>query len=289
MDAEPRLSGDGPDRDDAWRENYETTVALAVRLDAMRRFLRAGGPFGLQVLVREDVHGRRVLEVGPGSGGHAARLLDRTRARPACWVLLDRSEAMAREAVARVGRRTTAARAVVGEIERLPVADEARFDLIVAMHVLQHVASPLRAVRALAARLAPRGRLLVTTMDSRDGDELRRLVRRGLRSRGLRAEEVARLGLSTATAQRTLRRVFGRVEVRIQRGALEFPAADDAVRYASSMAWLAGFPRAVRDEVHDDIRRAALRGIARDGVFRVRKGSATFLASGSRDARRAGR
>jgi len=267
-----------PDDDDSWRENYRTTVALAVRLDAMRRFLRSEGAFGLDVLAREDVEGRRVLEVGCGSGVHVRRFVERTGARPASWTFLDRSEAMAHEAVGRARGAVRGVRAVVGEIERLPVAADARFDLIVAMHVIQHVDGRLRAVRALASRLAPGGRLLVTTVGGRDMASVRRRVRASLRAQGCRAAETAVLTYPAAEARRHLRAVLGAVRETAQTGALEFPTADDAVRYADSMAWLDGWPAPVRDRVLGDLRDAAGRTISREGAFRVEKESVTFVA-----------
>lgn len=288
----PSVAGDGDG--DAWRANYATTVALAVRLDALRRFLRTSGPFGLQTLSAADVADRRVLEVGCGGGGHAARLLGRPGVRCAEWVLLDRSEEMVRTALARVRaavgrRRASSVRGVVGDVDHLPIARGARFDWVVAMHVHQHLASPLRATRALAARLAPGGRLLLTTMDARDNDELRRIVRRRLRASGVATDGVASPRAAAAAMLRGLRRVFRSVVVHVQHGVLEFPTADDALRYVGSMAWLDGVPDDVRDAVRSDLRAAALREIARTGTFRVTKSAATFIASAPRPQRRRSR
>ena len=167
-------------------------------------------------------------------------------------------------------------------VETFPIPEPAftleQFDLIVAMHVLQHVDGKLRAVRALAERLSPGGRLLVTTVGGRDMGSLRRRVRASLRAQGCRAEETAVLTHPAAEARRHLRAVFGTVREHAQTGALEFPTADDAVRYADSMAWLDGYPTRVRDGVHGDVRDAAERAIARDGAFRVEKESVTFVA-----------
>jgi SAM-dependent methyltransferase len=270
----------------SWRANYETTVALAVRLETMRRYHRTSGPFGYDVLGAADVAWRRILEVGCGAGVHARRCVERLGVLPAAWVLLDRSEAMAREAQARLRPLVPAARAVVGEIERLPLADGPRFDVVVAMHVVQHVRGKVRALRALASRLAPGGRLVLTASGASDGRELRRLLRASLRAEGVPNRGAgARLHVASQ-AERQLRRVFRRVVAVPRPGTLEFDDPEAAVRYFATMPWLDGHGKRVRDAVHRRVRDAAARAVRERGVFRVTKSATTFVASEPLPSRR---
>jgi cyclopropane fatty-acyl-phospholipid synthase-like methyltransferase len=100
--------------------------------------------------------GRRVLDVGCGTGQQAIRL-----ARAGCAVEgTDVSEDMLREAAA------GAERAGVGDRMRLVLGDlsqlDGPFDDILCLNVLDHVEDPPPLLRAMAHLLAPRGRLLVS-------------------------------------------------------------------------------------------------------------------------------
>ncbi len=266
---------------EAWRASYVTTGPLEVRLDTMRRFYRATGQFGLDVLPPEELDGRSVLEIGPGTGGHVARFFARTGVRPQSWVLLDRSEAMVRTARAAIGPHCATV-GVVGDADRVPLRGARRFDWIVAMHVLPFARSPRRVIAALGACLAPGGRLLLTTPGTSDMAPTRRLVRSVVRERGLPWRTVATLGYASATAERHLRAAFDEVTVHAQRGELEFPDADAPARYIGSMAWIADAPRDACEAVERAVRAAAARDIARHGVHRMPKLAATFVAAGPR-------
>ena len=267
-----------------WRENYVTTDALGLRLEVMRRFKRGTGAFGLDVLRRRDVHGRRVLEIGPGTGLHASGFLARTGAVPASWVALDRSEAMAR-ATRSACRDDRGVHVVVGDAELLPVAARTRFDLVVAMHVLPFAAHPRRVLEALAARLAKDGRVLVTVHGDDDGRDVRRAIRRAVRDSGLPWRPIATIGYSRTPAERDLRSVFRTVDVHVEDVALHLPDPDWAVRYFGSMPWLGGLPASVRRRADAAVRTLARHAIERGGELRVPKGSVTLVASQPRRRR----
>jgi 2-polyprenyl-3-methyl-5-hydroxy-6-metoxy-1,4-benzoquinol methylase len=99
--------------------------------------------------------GKRVLDAGCGEGYGAARL-----AGVAAHVLgVDRAEAVA---VARARHRHERLAYEVADLERLD-ALEARFDLVVSFQVIEHLPDPAGFLRALGARTAPGGELIVTT------------------------------------------------------------------------------------------------------------------------------
>src|SRR6185503_16701914 len=100
-------------------------------------------------------------------------------------VLVDRSEAMLRAASAAIAPWVGAAPAVLADAAALPISKRARFEQIVAMHVLPFVDAPRRVLAGLGARLVPGGHLLVTTPGTGDLAPVRRIVRDVLRARGL--------------------------------------------------------------------------------------------------------
>jgi SAM-dependent methyltransferase len=106
------------------------------------------------VLERVQAHAaaRTVLDFGCYNGGMLAQL-------PRS---LQRHGVEVSSAAAALARQTASAQ-VVPSLERLDSAQ--RFDVIVAMDVIEHVHSPLALATRLVHRLAPGGRLIVTTGD----------------------------------------------------------------------------------------------------------------------------
>lgn len=118
-----------------------------------------------QQLVLQRLHepatASRVLDFGCYSGGFLARLSPR----------FEKFGVEVATAAAEVARERTGAR-VVARLEELDA--KLLFDVIVMMDVVEHVPSPLRLLEQLLQRLAPGGRLLLTTGDG--GNLLWRLV-----------------------------------------------------------------------------------------------------------------
>jgi ubiquinone/menaquinone biosynthesis C-methylase UbiE len=105
-----------------------------------------------------DMRGRRVLDVGCGTGGKAAfyATLD-----PAMLIALDVSERNVAQARAFGSAERLDARSlfVAAGAERLPFAD-ASFDLVTATDTFEHFAKPLEVLREMARVLRPGGHVV---------------------------------------------------------------------------------------------------------------------------------
>ena len=112
----------------------------------------------VDVLVHEflaglDLHGRRVLDAGCGTGRATAALA----ARGADVVAVDLGERL----VART-RRRCACRALVGTVLSLPFPN-ASFDVVLSTEVIEHLPDPAAAVKEFARVLTPGGHLVLST------------------------------------------------------------------------------------------------------------------------------
>jgi 2-polyprenyl-3-methyl-5-hydroxy-6-metoxy-1,4-benzoquinol methylase len=94
--------------------------------------------------------GGSALEVGCGPGLMLAALHRRG------WRVLGIER---NEAVAEAARRATGIEIVATRVESLP--PDARFDLIIMFHVLEHISEPVELLRECAKRLLPGGRLIM--------------------------------------------------------------------------------------------------------------------------------
>jgi SAM-dependent methyltransferase len=108
----------------------------------------------LKVLARKGLTGGSVLEVGCGLGF----FLDEAQAFFRYRVGTDLSAFAAGKA------SELADRVWVGGAEALP--EEERFDLVVALHVIEHVYDPVSFAKQLASRVKPGGHLLLATPDA---------------------------------------------------------------------------------------------------------------------------
>jgi SAM-dependent methyltransferase len=130
---------------------YRKYEDYATALDELRGFNR-----GLvRRVLRHAPRGRRHLDAGCGHGAIVHELLEQgwdSRGIDASgWMI----ELIRRHAPAVADRFAT------GYLLEVPFAGT--FDLITCFQVLEHVEDPLSAIRALAARLSPGGRLALTT------------------------------------------------------------------------------------------------------------------------------
>lgn len=132
----------------AWHEEDLDTGTLAFYGDArglvQDRFLAANPPAA----------GGRLLDVGCGLGFFVERALAAGWDAYGC----DSSEAWSAHARERIGNE----RVRTGELDAA-IPEHAGFDLITSWDVVEHIFEPIPFLRAIAARLAPGGRVFIRT------------------------------------------------------------------------------------------------------------------------------
>jgi SAM-dependent methyltransferase len=215
--------------------------------------------------------GARILDAGCGNGGLWRHNLERL---DPSWrlTLADLSEGMLDAACAALGSR---ARYVEADLQALPFADGA-FDVVLANHVLYHVADLPRALDELARVLAPGGRFYATTVGERHLAELRDLV--GRRAPWNRNHE--RFGLGNGLAR--LAPWFDDVGLDEYPDAFLVTETEPVIDYLLSTATA----RPLTEGDVAEIRAAIDDAIARDGVFVLAKQVGLFAARARRAAAR---
>lgn len=106
-----------------------------------------------ELLGHEDLRGRRLLDVGSGTGWFSQS----AASRGAVVVSLD----IGARLLARARAKSNSA-AVAADACQLPFA-AARFDVVISSECIEHTLEPLQAVREMARVLAPGGVLVLTT------------------------------------------------------------------------------------------------------------------------------
>ena len=213
--------------------------------------------------------GRRVLDAGCGNGLYLRAL----RERHARAVGFDLSAGMLAAA---------AHPAVVnGDVVALPVRDGS-FDVVLAPHMLYHVADRAQAIRELRRVLTPRGILVAVTNGGRHGQPLRTLIERAATggTGGWRLPAAAADAFSAENAAAQLEAVFGLVTC-VRPGVAPpvlITDASVAADYVASMAasYAGQAPRPWRDIV-EGVRRAVQEVIDAEGVFRISGDPAAFV------------
>jgi SAM-dependent methyltransferase len=147
------------------RREYADELRLARRESV---HVDAAGPSPRQVVFEAvaEVGPRRVLEVGPGRGELAERIVRELEAQV---VAVDQSPRMVELTKAR------GVDAVVGDAQALPFPD-GNFDCVLAAWMLYHVPDLDRALLEIRRVLRPEGRLVAATNSTRSLHELWELI-----------------------------------------------------------------------------------------------------------------
>ena len=212
---------------------------------------------------------RRVLDVGCGNGLYLKAL--RKRHAPAVGIDLS------------AGMLAAAAHPAVvnGDVVALPVRDGS-FDVVLAPHMLYHVADRARAIRELRRVLAPRGVLVAVTNGARHGHPLHQLIEQAAdpRKGGWRLPGRAADAFSAENAAAQLEAVFGLVTC-VRPGVAPPVLIRDAAVAADYVASLAdsyaGYAPRPWPEIVDGVRRAVQQVIDAEGVFRISGDPAAFV------------
>lgn len=115
------------------------------------RLLHASYAWRVKKWVKLNVNASSVLEIGCGPG----LMLDAFRRLGWRVMGIERNQD-----AAEIGRRALGLEIVSTPIEQFP--SDTRFDLILMFHVLEHVPNPLELLRECAARLSPKGVLIIS-------------------------------------------------------------------------------------------------------------------------------
>lgn len=155
---------------------YKTSDKLAARARLHQDYSVAEVPWFPWVAQRLSlVEGSRVLDIGCGPGWFWAASAD-VLPEQIELTLADLSPGMVEEAVGRcTPLRHWAVEGVDANADDLPFADTS-FDVVVAMHMLYHVADPAKAIAEMYRVLKPGGLLAVTTNGAGNLRELYQLT-----------------------------------------------------------------------------------------------------------------
>jgi SAM-dependent methyltransferase len=246
---------------------YSTSANLAARIALHQRF--STNPYGLQRWIFDRLQlapGLRVLEIACGAGNLWRENLDRLPV-PFAPVLSDFSLAMVQATRSVIPR----ARFVQCALPVLPFAD-ASFDLVIANHMLYHVAERERGIAELRRVLHGDGFLFAATNGIEHLHELKELMRRF----AIDAHDVsASFTLENGEAQ--LRSAFDRIEHDEYADTLRITDPAALLGYIASVSERAA---EITQRRAAEMRAVVEERIAHDGAFLVRKSTGAFLARG---------
>lgn len=220
--------------------------------------------------------GESILDAGCGPGTYHQALAARGVRLRACDVSRGMIEAAARQA--------SAARIEVGmtqaSVEALPFAD-CGFDVVMANHMLYHVADQHRALVEMRRVLLPGGRVVLATNGADNCAQFDTLHESAARRLGYMpsVSDAMRFTLDDISLVQS---VFPSARVIVRRDAFLFPDAHAAVRYYASYMIDSIEHRPADGSHRPPLARAMAAAvddaIARAGVFRVTKSAGCFIA-----------
>jgi ubiquinone/menaquinone biosynthesis C-methylase UbiE len=252
-------------------DQYASSNKLMDRMNL--HALYSTNPKGLTRWIFEQIaiqSGDRVLEIGCGPGKLWSENADRL---PDCRATLtDFSEGMVADARANLAPIADRFTFDVVDAESIPFDDDA-FDLVIANHMLYHVADRPRALAEIARVLAPCGRFAASTPGQDNLREVGDLLREaGIADSYWGAKASAPFTLENGRAQ--LEPFFGDIVLECHPDSLRVLDAEPLIRYVLSMSRatsLAG------DEV-DRLRSVLERHLGDRGAIGIQKHVGIFLA-----------
>ena len=254
------------------RDQYRTQDNLAVRIRTHQLYSESRENFEAWVLDHIPWRGsEQVLDAGCGTGTYVAT----AAARAARYVAGDLSLGMLRGLPPAATLRTNL------DITRLPFADRA-FDVVLANHMLYHVADKPAALQAIRRVLRPGGHLLAATNSADNMAALYEAMDAIFAAMGFPERRVRRslIDFTLENGAAILAPHFTTVARYDLPGALVFPAPEPIIAYITSM-WEARSGEA-RDGAEFDAFVAAATvyladHIRRHGAFRVAKKAGVFV------------
>ncbi len=212
-----------------------------------------------------------VLELGCGDGRLWSENLHRVP-KDVRLVLTDFSAGMVEAARSRLSARLPNARYQVVDAQAIPF-DDATFDVVIANHMLYHVANLEQALAEIRRVLKPEGRCYASTNGSRHMVEIEYLVR--VRAPAAQTQNPTRF-FDLDNGLDALQRVFEHVEREYYVDSLKVTDSLDVIRYLLSTPAKAF----LTEERIRDLRRALDNQISLAGSFHVSKETGLFTCYG---------
>lgn len=139
--------------------NDITREQLLEGLDALEDMFRLRGHLAAVEMPLEGLKGKRVLEVGPGAGGHSALFARHGAVVTAIDITPSRAKATAAK-LRLLGADAEGCRAMQGDVEALPF-DDGTFDIVYSNGVLHHTADTEKALDEVFRVLKPSGQAVI--------------------------------------------------------------------------------------------------------------------------------
>lgn len=136
-----------------------TAERLFTGIDDLEDMFRLRGHMAAVEMPLADLAGKRVLEIGPGAGGHSALFARHGAMMASADITFDRARAT--QAKFRLmGDRATGCKAMQADAEALPF-DDGTFDIVYSNGVLHHTLDTARAIDEVHRVLRPGGRAVI--------------------------------------------------------------------------------------------------------------------------------
>jgi ubiquinone/menaquinone biosynthesis C-methylase UbiE len=211
-----------------------------------------------------------VLEVGCGPGGLWRHNLARV---PKSWrvVMTDLMPGMIEEARAALSSECSLKFEVM-DVQCLALPD-ARFDTVIANHMLYHVPDLPRGLREIRRVLRPGGKLIAATNSEAHMHRMKELAGEFM---GGSSPLAGRMPFSLDNGEAILRTVFDHVTVRRTRDELRVTDSEAVVAYVMSIE---GAKTIIVGEKLDTLRRRVAEEIVRNGTFSCYTEAGVFVCS----------